>query len=96
MNILPIEEVPENLQLTKEEIINERCKLIEGQVKILTDEIDKLKLENDKYKSLIAELYTKLNEVYLLSDSESFEDDSNCATDGEDEEDEEEEEEEKE
>ena len=82
MNILPIEEIPENLQLSNNEILEERCKLIEGQIKILTNEIDTLKTENDKYKKLVVELYIKLDELYT-SDEDDEDDEGDESDEGE-------------
>jgi hypothetical protein len=74
MNLLPVQDIPENLQLSQKDITEERCKLIEDQIKYLNKELETIKKENDNYKSLITELYLKLQEV------EECETDCDCCT----------------
>jgi hypothetical protein len=68
MNILPTEEIPKNLELTKEQIMKERCDLVEEQIKVLVKEVEKLKKENDGYKLNLQELYFMLEKIVEESD----------------------------
>ena len=63
MNLLPVEEIPKELQLTNDEIIKQRCELVEEQVKILIKEIDDLKQQNEKYRLHMQELYVMLQQI---------------------------------
>jgi len=68
--LLGIEEpIPEELQLSKEEIIKNRCDLLTSQFKILTETINKLTEENEKMKTLIINIYEKIG--YSNSEDES-------------------------
>jgi ribosome-binding ATPase YchF (GTP1/OBG family) len=57
MDLLPVEIVPKELQLSDHEIMKNRCELIESQLKFLQKMVDDTQTENQALKKLVEELY---------------------------------------
>lgn len=57
MDLLPVQPIPKELELSEQEIIKNRCELIESQLKILQKMVDDTHAENKALKKLLEELY---------------------------------------
>jgi regulator of replication initiation timing len=77
MENLFTEEIPKELELSQEEIIKNRCDLITEQMKVLTanmdrviEENEKYKVENQKLKNILKDIYERLDTGSSCSDDE--------------------------
>lgn len=57
MDLLPVQPIPKELELSEQEIMRNRCELIESQLKILQKMVDDTHAENQALKKLVEELY---------------------------------------
>lgn len=57
MDLLPVQPIPKELELSDQEIMRNRCELIESQLKILQKMVDDTHAENQALKKLVEELY---------------------------------------
>lgn len=63
MELLPNEQIPEELKLSEMEIMKNRCDLVESQIKILQKMVDDTLNENKQLKDLIEKLYFMIQEM---------------------------------
>jgi hypothetical protein len=57
MDLLPVEPISKELELSETEIIKNRCELIESQLKMLQKMLDDSTAENKQMRVLIYQLY---------------------------------------
>ena len=66
---------PEELQLTEQDIIKNRCDLLTSQLKLVNEMMDKLTKENEEFKKLFISIYEKIG--YTDSEDDSEDDSEN-------------------
>lgn len=83
MDLLPVEPIPKELELSEMDIMKNRCELVESQIKILQKMVDETTNENKMLKELVEKLYFMVQEIDDTineeSDSETDESDETVA-----------------
>lgn len=83
MDLLPVEPIPKELELSEMDIMKNRCELVESQIKILQKMVDETTNENKILKELVEKLYFMVQEIDDTinegSDSETDESDETVA-----------------
>jgi hypothetical protein len=63
MNLLPIEPIAKELELSEMDIMKNRCELVESQIKILQKMVNDTQDENKMLKDLVQKLYFIVQEI---------------------------------
>jgi hypothetical protein len=63
MDLLPVEPIPKELELSDIDIMKNRCELVESQVKILQKMVDDTTNENKMLKELVERLYFMVQDI---------------------------------
>jgi hypothetical protein len=77
MDLLPVEPIPKELELSDMDIMKNRCELVESQIKILQKMVDETTNENKMLKELVEKLYFIVQEIEeSINESETDNDSS--------------------
>jgi DNA-binding ferritin-like protein len=72
MDLLPVEPISKELELSEMDIMKNRCNLVESQIKILQKMVDDTTTENKMLKDLVEKLYIIVQDLEdTINDSES-------------------------
>lgn len=72
MDLLPVEPIAKELELSEMDIMKNRCELVESQIKILQKMVDDTTNENKMLKDLVEKLYIIVQDLEdTINDSES-------------------------